>query len=89
MIAIKRDGSVVVVVISARVEGLGERMFTFNNGWGREVSAALVAEKLQDTLREAIESCRRAEYERGWKDAKSKRATKRTWFRPFISGDAP
>lgn len=88
MINITRDGLTVIVSVSAHVETIGPRSFRFEADWASEVSAALVMEKLNDTLRESIEACRRAEYERGWKDAKSKRAQKRTWFRSHISGDA-
>lgn len=89
MIIITRDGANVIVSISAHVNTIGPKSFVSSNGRHSEVDAALLVDKLDATLRASIEECRRAEYDRGWKDAKSKRATKRMWFRPFISGDAP
>lgn len=85
MIRIYREGSKVAIDIDANVESLGMRTFKFETYWGHETAAALVAEKLRAELGNQIQLCRRAEYESGWKDAKSKRRSKQNWFMSMIT----
>lgn len=88
MITVRRDKTVVIVSITAHVQEVGDHSFGFNRHCATELEAALVAEKLRHELATRTQTCRRAEYDRGWKDAKSKRGEKRKWFRSVINEDA-
>lgn len=88
MITVRRDKSFVVVRITAHVEELGDHGFNLTRDCASEIEAALVAEKLRREPATRTQACRRAEYERGWKDALAKRVVKRKLFRSHISEDA-
>ncbi len=45
--------------------------------------AELLSNKLQQKLWDTVEAVRKEEYERGWKDAKAKKA-KTTWFASIL-----
>lgn len=64
---------------------------TMGNGWwwhlfiecSDEPYAILLKERLEADMERKIESIRRESYEQGWKDAKSKKVAKKTWFNPW------
>jgi hypothetical protein len=42
--------------------------------------ASLLTENLRDKMHDEIRRIRQEEYNKGWKDAKSKKVVKETWF---------
>lgn len=56
--------------------------YNFNLEYVRHCSmdARLLANQINKDLRNKIETIRRTAYELGWKDAKSKKVCKKTWF---------
>lgn len=50
----------------------------------RDDFAELLTKHLKDHLYNEIQRIRREEYNLGWKDAKSKKVAKRTWFKGWF-----
>jgi len=52
-----------------------------------EMDAVLLANEINKDLKDKIKAIRRAAYEAGWKDAKSKKVPKKDWFNGNINSD--
>lgn len=52
-----------------------------------EMDAILLRNQIQKDLSDKIEKIRRDAYNLGWKEAKSKKVAKRTWFNGNINSD--
>lgn len=85
---ITRDGTKVVVTLEGHSGSEGRFTMTAENDHGAVMYAGLVVDALRKELANRIEVTRRAEYERGWKDAKSRKVPKCDWFRRVLE-DAP
>ena len=78
MINFKRNGLKVIAEIECNV-GVDKRFFQFTLDTNDEIYAVLLQENFQAFLRSSAERIRREAYEKGFKDAKAKRA-KDAWF---------
>ena len=74
------------VVINVRVDISGV-LYNFDLKYTRYCSmdARLLANQINKDLNKKIETIRRTAYELGWKDAKSKKVSKRNWFNGNIN----
>lgn len=79
MIAIDKDGSDVVVRLTGGFE-TQNTTFPFRWSAGSAWAASMLAWHMIHRFNEAVERTRRAAYNDGWKDAKSKQRPKKTWF---------
>lgn len=70
----------------------GKFITSIGNGWSwaftistcqDEPYAIMLSERMQKDLSNKLESIRREAYNEGWKDAKSKKVAKRTWFKSW------
>ena len=78
MISFERSENKVLVNVQHGIF-FNDQYFQLDINQGHPYQAELLYRQLNKTLREKLESIRREEYEKGWKDAKAKRA-KQTWF---------
>jgi hypothetical protein len=78
MIKIFADGNKVIVQTEYKYPGNGYYT-NFDVDAGNKLDAQLRAENLNDHLAQSIQRIRKEEYNRGWKDAKSKKK-KEDWF---------
>jgi hypothetical protein len=76
------DGVHLVVSVETGVKA--EPVMTLRVNLGSFIAAAAVERLLTERLEHFVETARREEYEQGWKDAKSHKSTKRTWFAALI-----
>jgi len=78
MISIGRHGTKVKITIETGMATGGD-LFLY---WecSNELFAELLTTRLQRKLADRIEAIRQEEYNKGWKDAKSKKKAKQTWF---------
>lgn len=79
MIDIKRNKTVVEIVISYHIPFGGDWNSTFTHECGSEHSAQMLYSVLRTAFDERIEKIRKEEYENGWK-AKSHKKAKEGWF---------
>ena len=79
MITIQQYGEKVKVEIDPEMRDRKVMCLYWN--CGSEWYAQLLVEKINAEFHGLIERIRKAEYDAGWKDAKSHKQTKRTWFR--------
>lgn len=83
-VIIRRDGSHVVVQIPTPIEnphdGLKTAVFTFTWETASVWSAALLTGYLDERHKECIRAIRQAEYNAGWRDARSHHTRKSTHF---------
>lgn len=80
MIKFSREGTRVKIDVSASVMGYH---FTFYHELKEDYLAELMRQDYQNHLEKRIEEIRRDEYNQGWRDAKSKKIAKRTWFKSW------
>ena len=64
--------------VKTRIEG--EWIFTTQFNCKSDAYAILLAQRMSDDMQNKLESIRREYYNLGWKEAKSKKSPKRTWF---------
>jgi hypothetical protein len=83
MINIHAEGKKLKVSISYKYP-VSNWQTTFSIDESSELHSKLMAENLNNHLRETIEEIRRQEYEEGWKDAKSKKK-KKIWFSQLMN----
>lgn len=83
MITINKDGNNVVMKAGTN---LGWYV-NFTNNRGNELDAILRQNHLASELNKRIETIRREAYNKGWKDAKSKKVQKKDWFNGNINSD--
>lgn len=85
MIEISRIGNDLAVTLKGGAD-TGSSTFTLRWSVGSEWASTLLMWHLRYRLHETIERTRRAAYEQGWKDAKSKKRAKQTWFSSRLEG---
>jgi len=78
MIKIFADGEKVIIQASYKYPGNGY-LSNFEINVGSELNAKFREHNLNEHLEETIHRIRKEEYNRGWKDAKSKKR-KEDWF---------
>lgn len=83
MFTIKQEGNCVKIEVLSSIRW----SITFRHSRNEELDAILLRNQLQTDLSNKIEQIRREAYELGWKDAKSKKIAKRTWFNGNINSD--
>jgi hypothetical protein len=79
MIRISCKDKQVTLSLDTYLPALGQCTYTFFWECGQEDYADLLSQNFQTSLNNRIKDIRRSEYEKGWKDAKSKRR-KEDWF---------
>ncbi len=79
MFEFKREKEVLSVIVSHFIPYAGTWTSTFQNSFGSEHHAALTYWKMREAYEEKVRLLRKEMYERGWKDAKSKKP-KQNWF---------
>jgi hypothetical protein len=92
MIRIQRNGQKNCQTVFVGIEpGLPTetRLLWFALNCGNADYAALLEAHLRKELQRTIKQAHRLAYERGWKDAKSKKAKKATWFPFYFTDSAP
>ena len=84
MITFDRDGRDVVCKIKSPLPSDDDSRigvtFLMRYECGDNASAELMRRHMQDRLDEAVVGIREAEYNQGWRDAKSRKVAKSTWF---------
>jgi hypothetical protein len=65
-----------------------ERYIDFSHSVGHALAADMLRDALNTQRWEAVEAVRKAEYNAGWKDAKSKKRRKREWFSGSLKREA-
>jgi len=86
MIYITNDGVDVIVKVESDIphaEG-GKSYFTFRFATSQHYTAWLLATHLRERFEGLVKAIRQEEYEHGWRDAKAKKGSKRTWFSMFF-----
>ena len=78
-IRVRRDGS----KVSLMTEGVKGHNCFFSFHAPDEFYARLVESAMYDELRKLVQDIRKESYERGWKDARAKRA-KETYHSPWL-----
>jgi len=63
-------------------------IFWFSHQCGNAEYAVLLQRHLFKQLRETVERAHQLAYERGWKDAKGRKARKATGFAPYFTNNA-
>lgn len=89
MITIKRRDHVVEIEVDIGhlIDGKPTTV-TFTHARAAELDAEFLKRHINRKFGDLVEETRSAEWRQGWKDAKSKRVKKRTWFRRFLGADA-
>lgn len=80
MIRFTQHGTTVKTIIEIDKESSKEIYFYWECGANNQLYSQLLSELLQKRLSDRIESIRKEEYERGWREAKSKKKPKSQWF---------
>lgn len=76
----KRDKQVIVQIENGPL--FSNYQFDFN--CGDPHYAALLTTHFNDRLASRIEAIRKEEYDKGWRDAKSKKVPKKNWFSSLL-----
>jgi hypothetical protein len=82
------SGTTVECKVSIRVPNCGDVTWTFVNEHSDKFYAGFAANAMAMQMREAIEKMRRDAYEQGWKDARSRKVQKCSYFRRFWDATA-
>lgn len=88
-ISFVRNGSVVEVKLSISVPG--HDAVTYSAAWDAQEKfyAGFLVSAMQQQMMSEMERMRREAYEKGWKDAKSKKHPKESWFSSKFGGGTP
>jgi hypothetical protein len=80
MIQVRRDGSIVVVVVDHGLS-LDDNSTAIRFEWetGRDIHAAALVAAFQKEIHRRILAARREEYDRGYKDGRAKRGKNPAW----------
>jgi len=76
----------VYALVEVDIPVVGRRLFRFKFSTGNSVYDALLAEELDKQFRDAFRDCKRAAYNKGWKD-KTQRNLKQHYFCPDLDNE--
>lgn len=82
-IFVNRDGATIFAKFAINVPGNGDVTYTMSATLDNEFYAGFVIGAIRDQMGEDLGAIRSEQYDAGWKDAKSKKTAKQTWFSSF------
>lgn len=80
MISFTRNDNQVIVKVEHGIFPANNSYFSLEITQAFEYQAELLRRQLHNHLSSKLEAIRQEAYNQGWKDAKSKKVPKRTWF---------
>lgn len=80
---IQRDGNLMLVTLP-HSHPVGNFTLTIKHDFESEFQARLQVHNIQTAFSDLVETIRREEYEKGWKDAKSHKRPKKNWFARYL-----
>ena len=80
MLTVVRNKSAVEINVTVPVPTTVEYVYTFKFEAGREDWAGFLADTIDKLISAHLTAERIEWYERGWKEGRSRRAQRRTWF---------